>query len=99
MVMKGAHRLMRPLFAQVMRKASLEDGNMPRMPRNHAFTVCLQRVDRGLIFKTLRNVYPKSISSSRQPFESAKPQDFEAQTAALLSILILGYTFRIVLFR
>lgn len=99
MVMKGAHRLMRPLFAQVMRKASLEDGNMPRMPRNHAFTACLRRVDRGLIFKTLRNVYPKSISSSRQPFESAKPQDFEAQTVALLSILILGYTFRIVLFR
>lgn len=29
MVMKGAHRLMRPFFAQVMRKASLEDGNMP----------------------------------------------------------------------
>lgn len=30
MVMKWAHRLMRPLFfAQVMRKASLEDGNMP----------------------------------------------------------------------
>ncbi len=29
MVMKGAHRLMRPLFAQVVRKASREDGNMP----------------------------------------------------------------------
>ena len=29
MVMKWAHRLMRPFFAQVMHKASLEDGNMP----------------------------------------------------------------------
>ena len=28
MVMKWAHRLMRPLFAQVVRKASPEDGNM-----------------------------------------------------------------------
>ena len=99
MVMKGAHRLMRPFFAQVMRKASLEDGNMPRMPAIMRSLPAYRGVDRGLIFKTLRNVYPKSISSSRQPFESVKPQDFEAQTAALLSILILGYTFRIVLFR
>lgn len=29
MVMKGAHRLMRPFFAQAVREASLEDGDMP----------------------------------------------------------------------